>query len=34
MKHIKDKGIEIVVAEPTVDEDKFFNTSIIHNIIN
>lgn len=32
MKRIKAKGIEIVVYEPTLNEDKFFNSRVIKDI--
>jgi len=32
MKRIKAKGIEVVVFEPTLTEDKFFNSAVIRDI--
>ena len=32
MKRLKDKGIKIIVFEPALKENKFFNSTVIKNL--
>lgn len=32
MKRIKEKGIDVVVFEPALKEDSFFNSKVIRNL--
>jgi UDPglucose 6-dehydrogenase len=32
MKRLKAKGIKVVIFEPVINEDKFFNSEVIKNL--